>query len=74
MGAIKNFLGKTRWRNVAMWVALVSLVLDIMIYSGHLNVTEKQEIEVLVQRGLEVLIGLGVLSNPTKPDSKGLNL
>ena len=74
MNLLYKLLSKQRFRNVGLWIALTSLVLDILIYAGKINVSDKQEVEILVQRGLEILIGLGVLSNPTKQDGKGFNL
>ncbi|MGE6227645.1 hypothetical protein [Paenibacillus chitinolyticus] len=70
-----NFLkSKTRLRNVGMYIAIASLVLDICIFQGVITPTDSEQYNMFIQRGLEVLVGLGVLSNPTKPTRKGFNL
>ncbi|WP_336786971.1 hypothetical protein [Paenibacillus sp. MMO-177] len=65
---------KTRLRNVGMWLAIVSLVFDVLIFQGVLTPTDSEHWNTFIQRALEILVGLGVLSNPTNADNKGFNL
>lgn len=74
MSIIEYLKSKTRLRNVAMWTAGASLVLDILIYSNVITLVESEQINMLIQRGLELLIIGGILSNPSNPNSKGFNL
>lgn len=66
-------LEKKRFRNYGLWVALIALVTDILIYTGLIGFTYEQ-VEFVTQRVLEILVLLGILNNPTKPDGKGFNL
>lgn len=65
---------KTRYKNYGLWVAALALIVDILIYSGAIPISESEAVRVFINRGLEILILLGVISNPTNPDSKGFNL
>jgi uncharacterized membrane protein len=65
---------KKRLRNYGLWVAVLSLVTNILIYSGVITVAESEELTAIVQRFLDLLVLLGILSNPTNPNGKGFNL
>jgi uncharacterized membrane protein len=49
-------------------------VTNILIYSGVITVAESEELTAIVQRFLDLLVLLGILSNPTNPNGKGFNL
>lgn len=66
-------LDKRRFRNYGLWAALIALVTDILIYTGLITFT-REEVEFVTQRMLEILVLLGILNNPTHPQSKGFNL
>lgn len=66
-------IDKKRLRNYGLWLAVSALVIDLLIYANIITVP-KAEIEMFVQRFLEIMILLGIVSNPTRPDSKGFNL
>jgi uncharacterized membrane protein len=59
-----------RLKNYVLWVAISAFVLDVLIYANVITVTDKQEIEMLFQRFLELLTITGILNNPSK--GKGL--
>lgn len=63
---------KTRYKNYALWVAVASFVLLVLQTFG-VDIASDKYYEI-VNGGLGILILLGIISNPTKPDSKGLNL
>ena len=71
---------KQRIKNYAMWTALTSQVLIVLQLLGHItglfDITEalKSNIILLVDGILVIFSTLGIISNPTKPDSKGFNL
>ncbi|NWL87026.1 MULTISPECIES: phage holin [unclassified Paenibacillus] len=71
---------KKRWRNYALWVSIVSQVLLLIQLLGHLtglfDLTEvmKQDILAITDVILGLLATLGIISNPTKPNSGGYNL
>ncbi|MEK5476996.1 phage holin [Paenibacillus sp. FSL R5-0407] len=71
---------KKRWRNYALWVSVASQVVLLIQLIGHLTglfiLTDvmAQEILTAVDILLGILATLGIISNPTKPDSKGYNL
>lgn len=67
-------INKKRLLNYGLWVAVVSLVLDILIFQGVITPTQSEFWTATIQRILELLTALGILSNPTKPDGKGFNL
>jgi uncharacterized membrane protein len=67
-------MNKKRLKNYGLWIAVISLVTDVLIYSNVIPVSESQAITGYAQRGLELLVLLGIVSNPTKPDGKGFNL
>lgn len=73
-------MNKQRWRNYALWISVVSQVLLLIQLVGHLTgafgLTDvmKQEILVIVDVALGLLATLGIVSNPTKPNSGGYNL
>lgn len=54
-----------RFKNYGLWFALSALVIDLLIYANVLTVAESGEIEMLVQRALEVLVIAGILNNPS---------
>lgn len=59
-----------RLRDVPTLVAIAALVLDILIFTGVVDLPVRAEIETYIQRGLEILVALGVLNNPMT-ESKG---
>lgn len=71
---------KQRWRNYALWISIVSQVILLLQLLGHLTglfeITDvmKQDILTVVNVGLGLLATLGIISNPTKPESGGYNL
>lgn len=73
-------MNKKRWRNYALWVSIVSQLLLLIQLIGHLtgifDLTDvmKQEILAITDVILGLLATLGILSNPTKPNSGGYNL
>lgn len=73
-------MNKKRWRNYALWISIVSQVLLLLQLLGHLTgafeLTDimKQDIMTIVDVILGLLATLGIISNPTKPDSSGYNL
>ncbi|WP_251407063.1 MULTISPECIES: phage holin [Paenibacillus] len=73
-------MNKKRWRNYALWISIVSQVLLLIQLIGHLTglfeLTDvmKQNILTIVDVFLGLLATLGIISNPTKPDSGGYNL
>lgn len=74
-----NVVNKKRWRNYALWVSLISqfalLVQLIGLATGHIIPQELIEGWVAVANVvLGILSTLGIISNPTKPNSKGYNL
>ncbi|MEK5477566.1 phage holin [Paenibacillus sp. FSL R5-0407] len=73
-------MNKRRFRNVAMWVSVASAVILLLQLIGtitHLyTITDEtaQAVVAAVNVFLGILTTLGILSNPTKPDSSGYNL
>jgi len=67
-------LNKQRFKNYGLWVAVSALVIDVLIYTGVIPASESETATALVQRGLELLVLLGIVSNPTRPDGRGFNL
>lgn len=71
---------KQRWRNYALWVSITSQVILLAQLLGNLTglfvITEEVSAEVLtvVNTILGLLVVLGIVSNPTKPDGQGFNL
>lgn len=65
---------KKRLRNYGLWVAVIALVIDVLIYTGVVPTSESETLIGFAQRGLELLVLLGIVSNPTKPDGGGFNL
>ncbi|WMT39738.1 phage holin [Paenibacillus sp. D2_2] len=73
-------MNKKRWRNYALWVSIVSQVLLLLQLIGHLtglfDLTDVMKNDVLAVT--DVLLGLlatlGIISNPTKPNSEWFNL
>jgi uncharacterized membrane protein len=63
---------KKRLRNYGLWVAVASFVLLVLQTFGVEIASEKYY--ELVNAALGILILLGIISNPTRPDSKGFNL
>lgn len=70
---------KQRWRNYALWISIFSQVLLLLQLLGHLTglfeITDvmQQDIMTIVNVVLGLLATLGIISNPTKPDSGGYN-
>jgi uncharacterized membrane protein len=54
-----------RFRNYGLWVAVSALIIDVLIYANVITVTESGQIQALIQRGLEVLVLAGIISNPS---------
>ncbi|RCX22874.1 putative membrane protein [Fontibacillus phaseoli] len=73
-------MNKKRWRNYALWVSVASQILLLIQLIGHLtglfDLTEviAQEVLTAIDVLLGILATLGIISNPTKPNSKGYNL
>ena len=73
-------MNKKRWRNYALWVSIVSQVLLLIQLLGHLtglfDLTDmmKQDLLTVTDVLLGLLATLGIISNPTKPESSGYNL
>lgn len=73
-------MNKTRWRNYALWISVVSQALLLIQLVGHLtgdfDLTDvlKQELLTIVDVFLGLLATLGIISNPTKPNNGGYNL
>lgn len=70
---------KKRLRNYGLWTSIVAQVLLILQLGGVLfgyTITDevKTEVIVFVDAVLVLLATLGIISNPTKPDSQGYNL
>ncbi|MCI3922474.1 hypothetical protein MO973_19775 [Paenibacillus sp. TRM 82003] len=65
---------KKRLGNYGLWVAVTALLIDLAIYSGLIPLSQEETITMFIQRTLEILITLGILSNPTNPNGKGFNL
>jgi len=63
---------KKRLRNYGLWVAVAALGLLALQTFGVDVATDKYN--QLVNGVLGVLVLLGVISNPTKPDGGGFNL
>lgn len=63
---------KKRFKNLGLWMAIASFVLLILQMFG-VEIAPEKYYE-LVNGFLGILILLGIVSNPTKPDSKGFNL
>ncbi|MUG45540.1 phage holin [Paenibacillus woosongensis] len=73
-------MNKKRWRNYALWISIVSQVLLLLQLLGHLTgafeLTDilREDILAMANVFLGLLATLGIISNPTKPDSGGYNL
>ncbi|GIO39287.1 hypothetical protein J41TS12_41480 [Paenibacillus antibioticophila] len=71
---------KQRWRNYALWISIISQALLLLQLLGHVTglyeITDimQQDIMTIVNVVLGLLATLGIISNPTKPDSGGYNL
>jgi phi LC3 family holin len=73
-------MNKKRWRNYALWISVVSQALLLAQLLGHvtgafeISDIMQQDIMTIVNVVLGLLATLGIVSNPTKPDSGGYNL
>ncbi|GGH28510.1 phage holin [Paenibacillus segetis] len=73
-------MNKKRWRNYALWISVVSQAVLLIQLVGHLtgvfDLTEamKQDLLTIVDVVLGLLATMGIISNPTKPNSSGYNL
>ncbi|MNW36998.1 Uncharacterized membrane protein [Fontibacillus panacisegetis] len=73
-------MNKKRWRNYALWISIVSQVLLLLQLigstTGAFTLTDlmREDILTIVNVFLGLLATLGIISNPTKPDSSGYNL
>jgi uncharacterized membrane protein len=73
-------MNKKRWSNYALWVSIISQVLLLVQLVGHLtglfDLTDvmRQDILAITDLVLGLLATLGIISNPTKPNSGGYNL
>lgn len=63
---------KKRFKNYGLWIAIASFVLLVLQTFG-VDIAPEKYYE-LVNGALGILILLGIISNPTKPDSKNFNL
>ena len=70
---------KQRFRNYALWASLVSqlaLLVQVLAFAMGWRI-EDEQIQAWVAVAdviLGILSTLGIISNPTKPDSRGYNL
>jgi len=70
---------KQRFRNYALWASLVSqlaLLVQVLAFAMGWQI-EDEQIQAWVAFAdviLGILSTLGIISNPTKPDSRGYNL
>jgi len=70
---------KQRFRNYALWASLVSqlaLLVQVLAFAMGWQI-EDEQIQAWVAVAdviLGILSTLGIISNPTKPDSRGYNL
>jgi len=70
---------KQRFRNYALWASLVSqlaLLVQVLSFAMGWRI-EDEQIQAWVAVAdviLGILSTLGIISNPTKPDSRGYNL
>lgn len=67
-------MNKRRLRNRGLWVAIAALVLRVLVHYGVVPEVESTVIMGFIEAGLDILILLGIISNPTKPDGKTFNL
>lgn len=73
-------MNKKRWRNYALWVSIMSqlllLVQLIGTITGAFTLTDimREDILTITNVFLGLFATLGIVSNPTKPDSGGYNL
>ncbi|MFD3260828.1 phage holin [Paenibacillus lentus] len=73
-------MNKKRWRNYALWISIISQVLLLLQLLGHLTGTfeltdiMREDILTVANVFLGLLATLGIISNPTKPNSGGYNL
>jgi uncharacterized membrane protein len=73
-------MNKKRWRNYALWLSIVSQVLLLVQLiggvTGAFTLTDimREDILTITNTFLGLLVLLGIISNPTKPDSGGYNL
>lgn len=71
---------KQRFKNYALWISMVSQLLLLVQLIGHLTglfkLTDmtRQDIMTIADLFLGILATLGIISNPTKPNSGGYNL
>lgn len=65
-------MSKKRLRNYGLWTALASFSLLIARKFGFEMPLE--DFNEIIDMGLGILVLLGIISNPTKPDGKGFNL
>lgn len=72
-------MNKKRFRNYALWVSIVSQVLLLVqligSITGAFTLTDimREDILTITNVFLGLLATLGIVSNPTKPDSGGYN-
>jgi uncharacterized membrane protein len=77
---VAKLFNKTRFRNKALWTSLVAqslLVVQIgakLFFDYTLTEDLSTSIVAFADAVLVVLSTLGIISNPTKPDSDGYNL
>lgn len=73
-------MNKQRWRNYALWVSITSQALLLAQLLGHLTgafeISDvlQQDLTTVINVVLGLLATLGIISNPTKPNSGGYNL
>jgi len=65
---------KKRYKNYGLWVSVVALVVNVLIYTDVITISESETVTMLANRFLDILALAGIINNPTKPESKGYNL
>lgn len=63
-------MNKKRLKNYGLWLSVASLLALILGKSGIII----EDFNIIVESILHILVLLGIINNPTKPDSKGFNL
>ena len=61
-------MNQSRLKSPILWSAIIAQVLAILVAVGIIDVGESDIVNTVVGAILQVLILLGVLNNPTKPE------
>lgn len=67
-------MNKKRLRNRGLWIAITALILRILTHYTVVPESEATVIMSFVEHGLDILILLGIINNPTNPENKTFNL